>query len=258
MYYNGDLHDNRFLLPNSELIRAYYGTDFTVLLVDRLDMSLGYIHGSIEGDDATSASKYNKNRNLSFYSTIDEINLNFRLRVFSARDKELVNPYLVAGIGYFWFNPKADYNGKSYELQPLGTEGQYISGGNHPEPYKLSSASLGLGIGIHFRIDDHFGVRLEAMPRLTFTDYLDDTSSDYPDSSTLAATPNGAIAVLLSSRYDKGYPREGLRRGNADKNDVIITMGVGLVYTPGYKRKIIGQRMGVIHKIFKKSRGWRR
>lgn len=255
MYYNGDLSDSR-LIPPMELMRGFVAADASMLLVDRLDVSLHYLHGSIEGDDALSNEKDNIARNQSFFSPIDEVKLMLRLRAWSVKSRLLVNPYIMAGGGYLWFKPKAELDGKVYELQPLGTEGQYVAGGNYPAPYKLSTASFALGLGVFVRINHNFAVRLEGAPQLTFTDYLDDTSTNYPDSTALSATPNGAMAVLFSSRRPKGFPNEGRPRGNADRDDVIVTLGLSVVYTPGSKDCKAIPRPGVLRQIFKGKKGW--
>lgn len=255
MYYNGDLSDANYL-PPVEIIKPFVGADFSVLLVDRVDLSLRYMHGSVKGDDGLSSESDNLARNLSFKSKIDELSALLRLRLFSIKKQRAVNPYGMFGLGYFWFNPKADYNGKTYSLQPLGTEGQYITGGNYPKPYKLRSASLTAGIGLFFRVNDQFAIRLEASPQLTFTDYLDDTSANYADSTQLANTPKGSIAVLLASKRAKGYPNAGRSRGNPERDDVIVTLGLSVVYTPPSKTNQRGVKPGIFHQLFKGRKGW--
>jgi len=254
MYYNGDLSSESYF-PPLEIIRPFIGVDVSVLLVDRLDLSLRYMHGSVEGDDALSEEKDNLARNQSFHSNIDEASLLLRLRAFRVKKQRAINPYGMFGIGYFWFNPKANYNGKEYALQPLGTEGQFIKEGGYPAPYDLHSASLTAGLGIFFRVNDMFSVRLEFSPQLTFTDYLDDVSMSYPDSAQLAGTPNGAMAVLLSSRRPRGFPVGGRSRGNPERDDVIVTFGLSVVYTPASKSNA-NTKLGVFHKIFKGRKGW--
>ncbi len=254
MYYNGDLSDNSYV-PPVEIIKPFIGADLSILLVDRFDLSIRYIHGSVAGDDGLASESDNLARNLSFKSNIDEVSALLRLRLFSVKKQRAVNPYGMFGLGYFWFNPKADYQGKTYELQPLGTEGQFIQGGGYPAPYKLNSASLTAGFGLFFRVTDLWAIRLEASPQLTFTDYLDDTSYNYPDSTELANTPNGAIAVLLSSKRPKGFPQAGRSRGNPERDDVIVTIGLSVVYTPSSGSKERG-KVGVFHQIFKGRKGW--
>lgn len=255
MYYNGDLSDSR-PIPPLELMRGFVTADVSMLLVDRLDLSLHYLHGSIEGDDALSNESDNRVRNQSFFSPIDEVKLMLRLRAFSVKSRLIVNPYIMGGIGYLWFNPKAELDGKVYELQPLGTEGQFIEGGAYPKPYSLSTGSFALGIGVFIRLNHNFSLRLEGAPQLTFTDYLDDTSWQYPDSSALAATPNGSLAVLLASRREKGFPDGGRSRGNPNRDDVIITLGMSLVFTPGSRECKAIPRPGIIRQVFKGKKGW--
>ena len=255
MYYNGDLSDDSFL-PPLEVVNFFGSADISMLLVDRLDLSLRYMHGKVNGDDALSGDPTRKARNQSFYSNIDEASLLLRARLFSVRKQKRVNPYGMFGLGYFWFKPKADLDGKSYELQPLGTEGQFITEGSYPTPYDLHSASLTYGIGCFIRLSEQFQLRLEASPQLTFTDFLDDTSTNYPDSAALANTVNGAIAVLFSSRRPKGFPDEGKGRGNPERNDVIVAVGFSVVYTPILKQRYKPLKPGVINKVFKGKRGW--
>lgn len=258
IYYNGDLHDNSFLWPHSELVNAYYNFNASVLLIDRLEMSIGYLHGKIEGDDALSVNKYNRKRNLTFFSPIDEVNLSFRLKLNSALSEEVVNPYVMLGFGYFWFNPQAELNGTTYELQPLGTEGQFIEGSGNPAPYNLSTGSLTFGLGVEFRANKHFAIRLEGAPHFTFTDYLDDASTNYPDSAGLAGTPNGEIAVLLSSRDERGFQPERINRGNSGKNDIYFTLGLGVIFTPDMKYKKLNPKPGILNKDLRSKKGWRK
>jgi hypothetical protein len=119
----------------------------------------------------------------------------------------------------------------------------------------LHSASLTAGLGVFFRVNDQWSVRLEASPQLTFTDYLDDVSANYPDSTQLANTPNGTMAVLLSSRRPRGFPVGGRSRGNPERDDVIITVGLSVVYNPPAKTNA-RTKPGVFHQIFRGKKGW--
>ena len=59
-------------------------------------------------------------------------------------------------------------------LQPLGTEGQYVAGGGYAKPYALWQAVVPVGGGIKYRFHCNWGVKLEAVYHVIFTDYLDD------------------------------------------------------------------------------------
>jgi Domain of unknown function (DUF6089) len=257
MYYNGDLSDASYM-PPSEIVKPYFGADISFLIVDRFDLSLRYMHGSVEGADSLADEKDNKARNLSFKSNIDEVSAVFRYRIFRVMEKRLINPFVFLGLGYFWFNPTAEVNGVRYDLQPLGTEGQFIEEGNYEDPYELQSFSLATGFGVFVRLGHQWALRLEAAPQLTFTDYLDDVSTIFPDSTALANTPNGEIAVLASSKRPKGFPDMGRARGNADRDDVMVSFGISIVFTPVPKncRGRLDQRVGYFNKIKGKAGWW--
>lgn len=76
-------------------------------------------------------------RNLSFRTDVAEVALNGEFHIlkyepFNVR-KMRWTPYVSAGIGAIYFNPKAEYQGQWYNLQPIGTEGQGLAG--YPAPY---------------------------------------------------------------------------------------------------------------------------
>ena len=72
---------------------------------------------------------------------------------------------------------------------------------------------------------------MEAAQHFTITDYLDDVSTNYPDSSALAATPNGAIAILLSNRKKENNSTAN-KRGNPTSRDSYVHIGVSILFTP--------------------------
>ena len=58
-----------------------------------------------------------------------------------------VSPYILAGIGYFHFNPQANLNDNYVDLQPLHTEGQGFAEYPNVKEYKLSQINFPVGIG---------------------------------------------------------------------------------------------------------------
>ncbi|MBL0095792.1 MAG: hypothetical protein IPP46_04375 [Bacteroidetes bacterium] len=132
------------------------------------------------------------------------------------------------GVAYYHYNPIAILNDQEVELNPLGTEGQYIEGGGNPKPYKLYSLSFPLGVGVEFRLTNAFAARIEIINHFTFADYFDDLSGVYADSLQLSATTNGALAVEMASNLADGYPRTGASRGDPNDNDTYMFAGVKL------------------------------
>jgi hypothetical protein len=77
------------------------------------------------------------------------------------------NPYAILGLGFAYFNPKENIDGKKEALQPQQREG--VS-------YSRIVPVIPIGAGIRFRINYLMNIGLEGVYRLTFTDYLDDVS----------------------------------------------------------------------------------
>jgi hypothetical protein len=226
MNYEGELDDNFTL----QFTRLGVGVHTTALFFSRLHVRLAYLHGSIGAYDGGLFSSNNR-RNLDFYSDIDELSLVFmykfqnRRRGFTKRN--FATPYIFVGAAGFMFNPKTVYNGHEYELQPIGTEGQNLDG-PYPEPYKLQQVSIPMGIGFMLKITKNFDFGGEIGFRKTFTDYLDDVSTIYPDREELRAN-GGDIAVQLSDRStDPGA--HGKARGNPDNKDWYVYTNLHLTY----------------------------
>lgn len=207
-------------------------------------------YGRISGDDILTEEPFRRTRNLSFFSNIYELNVNFEAayqeekvgRIYRLRNHRggklgyEIYTYAFVGVGIFYFDPKAIYQGNTYRLQPLGTEGQ----GWDPakSKYNLVQFCIPLGFGFKYTLDQTWGVGLELGVRKTFTDYLDDVSTDYFDFST--APGNGdPIAAILADPSDHSrteYPATtvpGAQRGNPKENDTYMFA----VFSINYKIK---------------------
>lgn len=184
------------------------------------------IQGWITADDAKGATPSVKARNLSFRSSITELNAQLVLdllpTVRSYRHRPNATPYLFGGLGLFVFNPKAQLNGQWIELQPLGTEGQFLPDPNneYTDPYSLVQVTVPFGAGVRFKINDIINLELESGLRMTFTDYLDDVSTNYPDLNDLRAqNPTAALLSLRDPGQSTGADFSGRIRGNPLSND---------------------------------------
>lgn len=240
MYYNGDLNDR--ILTHPKLVKPTLTAAAGIYFLNRASVGIHYFKGKLLGDDAYALGNGYQLRNLSFQSKINEVSLFLELNLFPYKTKWIINPYIGGGIGMFTFSPEAERNGQLVKLQPLGTEGQFIPNSGNPKPYKLMQILAPAAIGFYIRINTSFRARLEISNHFTFTDYLDDVSKQYPDSAALAGTPNGATAVLFSSkRKDGRFPNAGNNRGNNFANDSYTTVTITLVYNP-WIGKIDGQR----------------
>lgn len=167
-------------------------------------------YGMVSGDDALTKEPFRNGRNLSFKSPIYEISAIYEYHVIAEKQGRLykvrgtkgtlafiVGMYPFLGIGAIYYNPKAFYEGKWVKLQPLGTEGQGIKEGT--KKYSRISYCIPMGIGFRYSINQQMGLGMELGFRKTFTDYIDDVSTEYYDKEEIRNV-NGDIAAELSDR----------------------------------------------------------
>ena len=104
----------------------------------------------IQGADSLSTNPARVGRNLSFINNITELSVRAEYSFFKDYDVgntgtyELnLNMYVNAGVGVFYHNPKAQYQGLWYALQPLQTEGV---------AYSKIQPCIPIGLGFYYTI----------------------------------------------------------------------------------------------------------
>jgi len=192
--------------------------------------------GKISGSDVHAKNGFEQNRNLSFHSSILELSpqIEFNFFAYETGNQEYpFTPYIFTGLAVFRFNPKAELNDEVFELQPLGTEGQ---GSNGTKKYKRIQMAIPIGGGLKFAAGGSVGIGIEVGARRTYTDYLDDVSTVYPDQQVLLAT-QGAAAVALSDRSYSGISPSptvpdvyNKQRGDSKNKDWYLFAGVTLYF----------------------------
>ncbi len=216
-YYLGELNPGKqFLFTKPAL-----GGMIRLNLDTRWSVRLQFLHGTLAGDDAVSLA--NEMRNLRFRSSINEIAIigefNF-LEYFIGSKINFFTPFLFAGPGYFTFNPKAPYHDEYIELRGLGTEGV-------EDKYKLYGFAAVFGFGFRYSLTNRIGLGVEWGMRKTFTDYLDDISTEY----YLDFTSLNEIKkedYLSDPSSTKHAP--GMQRGNPRNNDWYSFAGLTISY----------------------------
>ncbi len=224
--YQGDLQSKRFTLNQAN---AAFGVGVLYQLSDNLNARANITFGKIG-----AADKYNpKNvaRNLSFSSPITDVHLGLDYCFFNLYEKGFT-PYIFAGISYFHFNPSAiDSIGRKVYLQPLSTEGEGFYPGR--KIYNLNQFAIPFGGGVKWALNENIAIAFEIGLRKTFTDYLDDVSTNYINQNILLAN-RGQEAVNLAYRGGElktglGYPPDGTQRGSAKSKDWYYFSGLTLI-----------------------------
>lgn len=213
--------------------RPTVGVNYTYKFAPRLAVKGALNWGRLIGEDALSASSNEGEnfgrykRNLSFRNDIKELSAVAVIDLFENSDvfqkRQDFVPYAFLGVALFHHNPKAYYQNGSrlglskaddiptgwYDLQPLGTEGQHLSNGAYPSPYKRVQVAIPFGLGMRYKIDQNFDLSFEVSWRKTFTDYLDDASGTYVNKSGFLKGPSSIrskAAAILSDRSEEAFP----------------------------------------------------
>ncbi|MBL7766473.1 MAG: outer membrane beta-barrel protein [Chitinophagaceae bacterium] len=228
--YLGDLQPKAYTWENPGFATGFFvKTNLNAWFGFKGFLNYGRLHAS----DANSIEQGRLQRNLSFRSYVLEFGGQAEVNVlpfdaYNPQNKSYRRyfnwtPYFFGGLNVFHFNPKTFYNNSWVELQPLGTEGQGTSF-NTKRPYNRTQVAIPFGFGMRWAINKHIMVGAEVGVRKTFTDYIDDVSTNYVNLSDLAAE-NGQLAAELSWRGDEvsngsGYtPIVGEARGRSENMD---------------------------------------
>lgn len=205
---------------------------YRYFLLENLSMRVNGTYGILAGNDNLTDEPFRHNRNLSFKSDLIEGQFCFEFHPFKEELGHLhdlrgvqgekstrMGLYVFAGVGGFYFNPKAQFNGDWVELQPLHTEGQGLKDG--PVEYDLFGVCIPMGIGIRKAFTKQLVGGLELQYTKTFTDYIDDVSGTYYDRAALLAANGleGAYLADPSLGLIPGQTNTGQQRGDPTDND---------------------------------------
>lgn len=282
--YLGDIGGQEMTRRTSILDMHINETKFSAGLYTRYKLSKKLaIHTSlnwvpVEDRDSNSTNPARRARNLNFKNNIWELSTRAELTIFYDNDvgnRGYYNPEFkliaFAGLGLFYHNPKGQiltngveqYDGEWFDLREWRTEGQ-------SKEYSKINLSVPFGLGFYFTSNKIWRFGLDISYRYTFTDYIDDISTEYAnpdfffeelggDEGKLAAefasqSYQGLINEIddpdAGSIYDHRWnpgddERGGTKRGDPTHNDNYITAVVSV-------GKVIKGRS----KFYKKKYSW--
>lgn len=234
--YQGDLASSEFNVLKQQInfgVGGFLRYNFN----DQLSLRLQILSTDLVGEDSLSSFPRIQQRNLRFFSPLLDASLRVEWHPLETifDSESIISPYISIGGSFFTFNPQAEYQGITYELQPLSTEGQGLPGYD-VDRYELYNFSALFGGGVKFKLNDDFTLGLEVVAHYTFTDYLDDVSNIYADYGDLIEA-NGVIAGNIAYQADdffdtsQGSPIRGTVRGNPNNNDFFLTGGITISYS---------------------------
>jgi len=200
---------------------------------DLISVNAAFSWYNLRASDAVSSNAGRRGRNLSFKNNVLDLSARGEFYVYNINDvgnrgKNRLDfkSFLYAGVSGFYHNPlsrsdKFD-NGNWTSLRPLKTEGQ-------EDEYSKIVLAIPMGIGVHLTYKRHHRFGWELGTYLTFTDYLDDVSGNYPDLSSVDPLVYDAFTNKSDDLSPDQLPIGGLdnylpgsKRGGQDKNDSFI------------------------------------
>jgi hypothetical protein len=235
-HYFGDLNPklrvNRPKIALGVFFRKQFG-NYVALRVNAHFAQLGY------SDIYNSYNQFMHERNLSFNTNIWELSLQGDFNFFKFVPGDIdhaFTPYLTLGIGTFYYNPYAYYQGQKVYLRALGTEGQGSAAYPNRKPYGDMAVCFPIGVGIKYNINPRMNLGFEIVYRFTTTDYIDDVSKTYAGPAAFPNLPNGqpSLAGIMQDRsYVYGTPIgiAGRQRGYSNQNDSYVFAEVMLSFT---------------------------
>jgi hypothetical protein len=214
----------------------------------------------LTGADKLTKEPYRENRNLSFRSPVFELSVQaeffltkeqvghqYNIRNVKGMKSFDIQSYFFVGVGGFYFNPQAKYNGTWINLQPLGTEGQGLPGG--AKKYSRFSVCIPYGLGAKYGVSKEWTIGIEIGIRKIFTDYLDDVSTVYYDNAALKAA-HGEMGAYLADPSLHNYPESlggdatgatqtaaGDQRGDPKSKDAYMFTNITVSYKVPYRRR---------------------
>ncbi|MDR0790585.1 MAG: DUF6089 family protein [Bacteroidales bacterium] len=243
--YVGDINNAREVTKQDfmnqfETSFDFYNVSFMGGLIYRYNLSPRWVlRGNILftklwGED----SHFNNSRNLSFNTWCNEASFMVEFNFFDYQTgslKHRVSPYIFAGLSLFYMNPKTEvmnpYTLEMEEvfLRDLSTEGQGMAG--YGTTYSRFQVAIPFGLGIKVSVSKYICIGLEYGFRKTFTDYLDDISTNYVDRDELLAwggAMTGAAADRTNEIEPNVYHAANSMRGNPNTKDWYSFFGVTL------------------------------
>ena len=220
-------------------------------LTDRFALRTSVYYGRVFGNDEFTPEPARNGRNLNFRSPIVELSevvefsilrekYGFRYNSRHVRkNRSTPNLYIFAGLGGFFFNPRAQYlptdaagnpdesdpnYGKWYSLQTLCTEGQDYVSTRHK--YSRIQMSIPFGVGLNCMLTKNWGIGFDFGFRYTLTDYIDDVSSTYV-SPDIFDDPIARYFSNPASKYEVG---PGEQRGDSNWNDAYMFLTIKATY----------------------------
>ena len=214
-YYMGDLNPT---LPFAQA-QLQYGGVVRYNYNNRWTFRFDYSRATVKAYD--EVVQWRPERGLNFTSTINDFSLvaefNF-MEYYTGNPKRNVSPYIFGGISVFQYTAYTEVAGTLIDLSDYLTEAAPAEPKWYDRAFGKTSpigVSLPFGMGVKFALSKHMAATVEWRMQKTFTDYLDDVATVYPEEH--------ACIEIDGTWYDLSDPTGNYladqQRGNSSFND---------------------------------------
>ena len=216
-YYMGDLNPT---LPFA-MSQLQYGGLVRFNYNNRWTFRFDYSRDIVTADD--TKLNWRPERGLNFTSIINDFSVvaefNF-LEYYTGNPKKNVSPYIFGGISVFQYTPYTEVGGQLINLRNYNTEAPLGNDAKWYEQFFAKSMPVALsipfGFGVKMSLSRHMAATIEWRMQKTFTDYLDDVGTVYPEQHAIYTADDGTTYDLTDPT---GKYIAGQQRGNAAFND---------------------------------------
>lgn len=196
---------------------------------------LGYFN--LKGDDRDSGYEGRAGINLRFSSHNIDLSATGIVYLFPEIGRFYQRPswnaYFFLGVGLLYFNPTADLPDVDWNGDPIPDAGKKTS----LRQYKTEENKYGpitlvfpIGIGVKYKLDPYWNIKLEFAHRYTLTDYLDDVSTVFPGVDSFEDPVAAALSDRTKETGEIGQRERGDIRGNPDARDSYYTLMLGVEF----------------------------
>ena len=186
--YYGELKESDLGLDLRGVLSAWVGYQLTDHFRVRGELTYYRISGA-DSDNGPESSIFT--RNLSFVANNFELSVQGVINLFPEDPAyikpSIFNPIAFIGVAVTTQNPKAELNGETFNLRKLRTEGN---------AYSSLAFVIPFGVGMKINVTKFLNFAVEGGLRYTFTDYLDDVSTQYLDNASFSDPNAQALADI--------------------------------------------------------------
>ena len=221
--YLGDLNTNNPVKVSGLSAGAFVKYNFNPYVSARL----GYTYGHITAADSVSSNAQFRERNLSFSTNLNELSLTGELNFLDyvpSISKNVFTPFIFGGAALVNYNPVAVYQGTSYQLRTLRTEGQ-------ADAYASTTWAIPYGVGFKYNFSGRLNLMADIGYRYVHSDYLDDVSGNYASKAQFTDNVARAFSDRSGENNNIYIGSDGTQRGDQRPHDTYFFIGLSISYT---------------------------